>query len=147
MRFIRLIKANLTEEEINQIKNKFNSYKWSDIELYNPDVDDAYEAWERITDIINDDYLTSEQKEKVDSKDYEKIIGMTFEQFTNNRQNAINKRKIANKIELLKEDLSIINNLIEKLESSKLNFDYDFQRELYQEKDYLEEQIKDLENK
>lgn len=145
MKFIKLIKASLTEQEINQAKNKFNSYKWSDIELYNPDVDDDYEAWDRLIDIIKDDYL--EDNQNADPKDYEKIIGMTFEEFKNKRQEVLNKRSNNNKLEKLKEDLSTLENIIDDINERGLNFDYSFLNQLTQDRYDVEDKIKELEGK
>ena len=139
----KIIKAGLSEEEINQVKTKFKNANWSQYELFNPDVLDDYDVWDELTDTIKYDYLTDEQKENIDSKDVEKIIGMTFEEFCNKRQNFIDSREREDKLEKYKEDLNVLETILDT-QVHKLNFSYDFIDKLYSDKYDLNKKIIEL---
>lgn len=142
----KIIKAGLSEEEINQFKTKFKNDTWTEYEIYNPDVVDNYDAWDELADIIKYDYLTDEQKENVDSKDIEKIVGMTFEEFSNKRQNFIDRRERQDKFEKYKEDLNVLESILDE-KVHQLNFSYDFIEKLYSDKYDLEKKIEQIEGK
>lgn len=146
MKFIKLIKSSLTEEEINQIKTKFDKTNWSDAEIYDPtNSDDNIEVWDSLRDTIESDYLTDEQKEKFDEKDFEKIIGLTIKQFSENRDFYVQKHKLENDIEKYHDDYYELKRLTED-GIGKLNFDYEFIDTLYSEKNRLETKIKEMED-
>lgn len=146
MKFIKLVKAkqNLSEQEIADIRKRFNLNSWSDDEIYNPDTE--MDAWELLTDIIDSDYLTEEQKERAEMEDYESIIGMTWEQFNEKRNQLIESKKSENNLEKYKEDLYVLKDILDT-EAHKLNFSYDFIEQLYLDKYDLENKIKTLEGK
>lgn len=144
MKFIKLIKASLTEEEINQIKTKFDKTNWSDAEIYDPgNGNDNYDTWESLKDTIISDYLTEEQENKIDEKDFEKIIGLTFEQFSKNRDLYEQKHKLENDIEKYHDDYYELKRLTED-GIGKLNFDYEFIDTLYSEKNRLETKVNEM---
>ena len=113
MKFTKIIKAkqNLSQEEIAIIKEKLNLNNWSDDEIYNPDTE--MDAWELLTDIIDSDYLTEEQKERAEMQDYEAILGMTWEQFNEKRNQLIESRKLENNLEKYKEDLYVLKDILD----------------------------------
>lgn len=144
MKFTKIIKAkqNLSEQEISNIRKRLNLNSWSDDEIYNPDTE--MDAWELLTDIIDSDYLTEEQKERAEMQDYESIIGMTWEQFNEKRNQLIESKKSENNLEKYKEDLYVLKDILDT-EVHKLNFSYDFIEQLYSDKYDLENKIKTLE--
>lgn len=146
MKFTKIIKAkqNLSQEEIAIIKEKLNLNNWSDDEIYNPDTE--MDAWELLTDIIDSDYLTEEQKERSEMQDYEAILGMTWEQFNEKRNQLIESRKSENNLEKYKEDLYVLKDILDT-EVHKLNFSYDFIEQLYSDKYDLEKKIEEFEGK
>lgn len=146
MKFTKIIKAkqNLSQEEIAIIKEKLNLNNWSDDEIYNPDTE--MDAWELLTDIIDSDYLTEEQKERAEMQDYEAILGMTWEQFNEKRNQLIESRKLENNLEKYKEDLYVLKDILDT-EVHKLNFSYDFIEQLYSDKHDLEKKIEEFEGK
>lgn len=146
MKFTKIIKAkqNLSEQEISDIRKRLNLNSWSDDEIYNPDTE--MDAWELLTDIIDSDYLTEEQKERAEMQDYESILGMTWEQFNEKRNQLIESRKSENNLEKYKEDLYVLKDILDT-EVHKLNFSYDFIEQLYSDKYDLEKKIKESEGK
>lgn len=143
----KIVKAGLSPEEIQQIKAKFDKTNWSDIEIYDAhNGNNNYDTWDDLIFTIKLDYLTDEQKENIDSEDFEKIIGMTFEQFCKNRDLYVQADNLENEIEELEDDFSELRNLIED-GLPKLNNEYEFVTTLYTEKSELERKIKELENK
>lgn len=146
MKFTKIIKAkqNLSEQEISDIRKRLNLNSWSDDEIYNPDTE--MDAWELLTDIIDSDYLTEEQKERAEMQDYESILGMTWEQFNEKRNQLIESRKSENNLEKYKEDLYVLKDILDT-EVHKLNFSYDFIEQLYSDKYDLEKKIEESEGK
>ena len=143
----KIVKAGLSEEELNQVKAKFDKTNWSDAEIYDAwNGNDNHDTWNDLCDTIEYEYLTDEQKENVESKDFEKIIGMTFEQFCKNRDLYVQENELKNKLEKYDNDFSELKRLTED-GISKLNFDYEFIETLYAEKSQLETKIEELENK
>lgn len=143
----KIVKAGLSEEELNQVKAKFDKTNWSDVEIYDPtNSDDNIEVWDSLKDTIESDYLTDEQREKFDEKDFEKIIGLTIKQFSENRDLYVQENELKNKLEKYDNDFSELKRLTED-GIGKLNFDYEFIETLYAEKSQLETKIEELENR
>ena len=146
MKFTKIIKAkqNLSEQEISDIRKRLNLNSWSDDEIYNPDTE--MDAWDLLIDIIDSDYLTEEQKERAEMQDYEAILGMTWEQFNEKRNQLIESIKSEDNLEKYKEDLYVLKDILDT-EVHKLNFSYDFIEQLYSDKYDLEKKIEESEGK
>ena len=146
MKFTKIVKAkqNLSQEEIAIIREKLNLNNWSDDEIYNPDTE--MDAWELLTDIIDSDYLTEEQKERAEMQDYEAILGMTWEQFNEKRDQLKETKKSSEKLEKYKEDLRVLEDILDE-KVHQLNFSYDFMEQLYSDKYDLEKKIEEFEGK
>ena len=142
MKFTKIVKAkqNLSEQEIADIKKRLNLNNWSDDEIYNPNTE--MDAWELLTDIIDSDYLTEEQKERAEMEDYEAILGMTWEQFDEKRNQLIESRKSENNLEKYKNDLEVLLEILDE-KVHQLNFSYDFMEQLYSDKYDLEKKIEE----
>ena len=144
----RTLKAGLSEEEIKQISTKFNSdltNKWSNFELYSPDSDYDSDAYDALTDIIDWDYLTDEQRDRIDYEDYEKIIGFTEEQFNKNRQLFVEERQLEDKIDDISSDITTMEDLLDAC--SELKHDYQFESQLFSDKYDLEERLQQLDKR
>ena len=146
MKFTKIVKAkqNLSEQEIADIKKRLNLNNWSDDEIYNPNTE--MDAWELLTDIIDSDYLTEEQKERAEMDDYEAILGITWEQFNKKRNQLIEKQKSEKKLEQYKDDLYVLQEILDE-KVHQLNFSYDFMEKLYSDKYDLEKKIEQIEGK
>lgn len=143
----KLIKANLTNEELNQAKAEFDKANWSDLEIYMADSkQDNHDAWDSLIDEITWQYFPREKREEVDAKDCEKILGITFDQFCKNRDLYVQENELENKLEKYDDDFSELKRLTED-GIGKLNFDYEFIETLYAEKSQLETKIEEIKNK
>lgn len=131
----------LTDQEINDIKNRLDIGKWSGFEIYDPDQDSDYAAFEKLEDYILYNYLTDDQKERIDASagDYEKILGFTFEEFCEKRKVYVELQKLENKMEEYLEESSRLDKVEEAIDNLYLDYEftsvfnsnkYDFEKEI-----------------
>lgn len=131
MKFIKVIKANLSQERIEQIKKD-----WADelFDLSNNDHYDLKKAIESDVDLDDETVLTEQ--------DFKAITGLSYDEYDNKMLNLHQKQKDDEDIEDLEYDIEDINNLLNEGTHTKLAYDL-----LYDAKHKLEAKLDEIKSK
>lgn len=133
MKFIKVIKANLSQERIEQIKKD-----WAN-ELFDLSNNDHYDLKKAIeSDIdLDDETVLTEQ-------DFKAITGLSYDEYDNKMLNLHQKQKDDEDIEDLEYDIEDINNILNEGTHTTLAYDllYDVKHELQAKLDEIKSKYK-----